>query len=339
MSYIKDVVVNISRETQALTQKGFGLPLILATNVDHEYKEYLDLQSVSDDFKEDTEAYKMANRIFAQTPRPEKIAIYGVAYDSTAGDPKILTAALNDLAEKNNDWYFLLCEEKEDTEITALSGWIDAQKKLYFADTDNLSLAATLESERTIICVHTKPEEYMACGWVGKCGPKDPGSLTWKFKNINGVTEADLGVTEITQLHKDGGNTYVRKLGMLQTSEGKVSSGEYIDVMRSQDFIEARMTEEVSRLLYTKDKIPYSNKGISMVVDAMTTVLKQATEQGIILTDENDRGVYSINVPTRGTIPINDVANRKLNGVEWCATLAGAIHEITINGVLTYEEV
>src|SRR5690606_14918516 len=93
-----------------------------------------------------------------------------------------LTSALNDLVQTHNDWYFLLCDQQSDAVITELSGWIDTQKKLYFASTDNLNLAASLKSENTVIMYHDDPTQYPAEGWVGRCAPELPGSITWKFK-------------------------------------------------------------------------------------------------------------------------------------------------------------
>jgi hypothetical protein len=330
---IKDVEVIVSRETAALTQAGFGLPFILATHGAVPYAEYTDLSSVAEDYAESTEGYKMAARLFGQSPRPAKIAMAGVEYDD---QPNTLVQALNELVETHNDWYFLLTDRQDDEAITALANWIDSQRKLYFVSTDNAQLAAQLESERTVILFHHQPRSYPAEGWVGVCAPELPGAITWKFKTINGVQAAEIKVSEMNQLHDQGGNSYVRKLGVLQTSEGKVTSGEYIDVIRSQDFIEARLTEQVSRLLFTQKKVPYDNSGIALIVAECEQVLKTATNQGIIARDEDGNGMWSVTAPRREEIPTNDIANRKLDGVMAEATLAGAIHQATIRVTLKY---
>jgi hypothetical protein len=327
----KDVDVIITRETAALTQVGFGMPFILATNADKAYKEYTDLPSVAVDYAESTEAYKFANRVFGQSPRPPILAIAG----KQSSVPAELVTFLNQLVETNNNWYFLLCDLQTDAAITALSTWTDAQKKLYFATTSTLGLAATLESERTVLMYH-ESDSTAAAGWVGKCAPENPGSITWKFKTINGLVAADIGVTELNQLHEDGGNSYIRKLGVLQTSEGKTTSGEYIDVMRSQDFIEARMIEQVSRTLFTKKKVPYDNTGIAMLVADVETVLKLATSQGIVALDDDGNGMWEVTAIRREDTPVNDIALRKYNGISWVVTLAGAVHEVTIRGTLKY---
>lgn len=330
---ITDVEVIVTRETQPLTQAGFGMPLILATYAAVPYAEYTSIADVAEDYPETTAAYKIAARVLGQSPRPSRIAMVGVEY---VDDPTTLTTALNDLVQMNNDWYFLLCDQQEDAVITVLSGWVDTQKKLYFASTDNLNLAAALESENTVIMYHDDPTQYPAEGWVGRCAPELPGSITWKFKTINGVSAANIKAGELAQLHDDGGNSYVRKLGVLQTSEGLVTSGEYIDVIRSQHFIEARLVEEVMRLFINSGKVPYDNSGIAMVVAACESVMKQATTQGIIALDDDGNGQWSVTAPRREEIPAGDIASRRLNGVIIEAVLAGAIHSATIRVTLRY---
>ena len=330
---ITDVEVIVTRETQPLTQAGFGMPLILATHAAVPYAEYTSIADVAEDYPETTAAYKIAARVLGQSPRPSRIAMVGVEY---IDDPTTLTTALNDLVQTHNDWYFLLCDQQEDAVITALSGWIDTQKKLYFASTDNLNLAASLESENTVIMYHDDPTQYPAEGWVGRCAPELPGSITWKFKTINGVSAANIKAGELAQLHEDGGNSYIRKLGVLQTSEGLTTSGEYIDVIRSQHFIEARLVEQVMNLFINSGKVPYDNSGIAMVVAACESVMKQATDQGIIARDDDGNGLWTVTAPRREDIPASDIAARKLDGVVIEATLAGGIHSATIRVTLRY---
>lgn len=330
-----DVIVTITRETKALSQAGFGLPLILATSKAHPYTLYADISEVSPDFAETTKEYKLATAIFAQNPKPEQVAIHGIVYVAATGEPTTLTAALNALVESHNDWYYLTCVEQGDDEITALAGWVNTQKKLYGASTSNKALVATLSSERTFIIYHDQPEKYPAEAWIGYCAPLEIGSYTWKFKTLNGIPAAIITTTDFNQLHDNHGNTYVEKFGVLQTSEGTVSTGEYIDIIQSQDWLEARITEAVERLLMTKPKVPYDNSGIAMVVAEITNVLKQGYRQDMIATDADGLPMYSVDAPNREDIPVNDRASRVLTGIEFTAVLAGAVHNVRIKGTLT----
>jgi len=78
MSQISDVVqVNITRETASVTQKGFGVPLVLGqhTRFSEKIKEYASLDEVALDFQTSDLEYKKAQALFSQQVKPEKIKI------------------------------------------------------------------------------------------------------------------------------------------------------------------------------------------------------------------------------------------------------------------------
>ncbi len=125
-------------------------------------------------------------------------------------------------------------------------------------------------------------------------------------------------------------------MGVLQTTEGKVTNGEYIDVVLGAYFLKFRIEEEAMYLAINTKKIPYSNTGIGMLIGIVDSVFKQGVRQGIILEDNDGNGVYEINALTREEVSKNDVANRVYNGLEATATLAGAIHSGTFDIVLVY---
>jgi hypothetical protein len=329
---MKDFIVNISKLTKPLSQQGFGLPLILATSKVHAYTLYSDIAAVAEDFAVDTDEYKLAARMFGQNPAPSQIAIYGVL----TAVPAELVTALNTLILSNNDWYFLVCPENADAVITALAAWADTQIKMYFATTQNEALPATLENENAVVMYHNTATAYVAEGLAAIAAVNKPGSLTFKFRTVNGVLEADLNDTELTQLHTDGGFSYVKKMGILQTSEGITTTGEYIDVVMGAHFLKVRMEEGAMMLAVKNKKIPYDNSGIAMLVGVADSVLKQGVTQGIIMKDGDGKGVYEITYVKREDVSDTDVANRAYNGVQWSAKLAGAIHTGTISGVLTY---
>ncbi|ABR46654.1 hypothetical protein Amet_4355 [Alkaliphilus metalliredigens QYMF] len=332
----KDFVVNISKLTAAIKQRGFGLILVLDTSKDHPYTLYNDIQGVADDYAVTDDAYKIASRIFGQNPAPQQVAIFGKEYDSEIGEPADLVTALNELVNVNNDWFALTCTENANAEVIALSGWIDTQEKMYFTTTQDLSLPAQIESEQTTVMFHHSPEAYVAEGLAAYMLVRMIGGVTAKFRSISGVLASEITATELAQLHDDNGFSYIRKMGVLQTTEGKTTSGEYIDVVLGAFFLQFKMEEESALLAVNTEKIAYDNVGIASLVSVAEKVLKLGVTQGIILRDDDDNGVFQINYVKREDTPTNDIANRVYNGVSWSADLAGAIHEGTISGVLKY---
>jgi len=260
--------------------------------------------------------------------------------DFSGGKDGSVVSGLNNLIEKHNDWYFLLSDSQDEQEMKDLAVFAAANKKLYFAQPDKdvddtISLADDMASVRAVIEYHDDENETLAAAKVGKCAPEDPGSITWKFKNLNGVSKADVGVTDVNKLHAGNCNTYIRKLGVDQTSEGLTTGGEYIDIIRGQDWVEARMSEAVHRLLFTSPKVPYDNRGIAMVVSEVQSVLQQATDREIVARDDDGNGMWEVTAPNREDIPTNYIANRILPDVEFEFIAAGAIHEVKIRGVIS----
>jgi hypothetical protein len=333
---MKDFVVNITKQTKAISQKGFGLPLILGTSKELPYKEYAEIEEISKDFGAESKEYKIAAKIFSHTPSPQMIAIYSIVYNEETGEPKDLVTALNTLIETNNNWYFLTCTNNSNDIVQELAKWTDTQMKVFFVTTQNLGLPALMENENTAVYYHDDEEDFIAEGLVAIGAVNDPGSITFKFKTVSGSKAANINITELNQLHKDNGNSYIRKMGVLQTTEGKMTNGEYIDIVMGVHWLQSKMEEELMYLAVNNKKIPYSNEGISMIVGVITSVLQRGADMGIILKDENDKAVYDIKVLKREEVPQNDVANRVYKGITWNAKLEGAIHLSNINGTVVY---
>lgn len=333
-----DIVVNISRRTGSVTQKGFGLPFILATNIDKEYKEYSSINTVAEDYKEDTVAYKMANALFSQEFKPQKIAIVGKAFDINSDTPDDLVAFLNEVINKDNDWYFLLCDISTPAVIKVLSSWINTQDKMYVTRTNLLPSIFKIEinSERTSIYYHKADDEYLDAATVGQCAPKKAGSLTWKNQLVKGVTPNSLSTTEFGEIRKTRWNTVVRSYGQVVTSDGYCTATLFIDQRRSQDFVKYRIQENLAALLIFNDKIPYDDRGISQVVSTVESALNLAFNNGIIATKADGKTpMFEVKAKTREEIAnINPQAinNRVLEDLTFSYVEAGAIEKTFITG-------
>jgi hypothetical protein len=88
-------------------------------------------------------------------------------------------------------------------------------------------------------------------------------------------------------------------------------------------------------------KIPFTNGGIALVENQMIASLKAATARGIVAPDEFDEDDnlvpgFTTSVPNSLTITASQKAARVLNDCRFSARLAGAIHVIRVDGVLTY---
>lgn len=328
---ISDVKVIIDlRKPSALI--GLGTPLILADKVgDSTYKEYLDVETIKTEFGESSNVYLLAQKIYDQGDnRPEKIAV--VTYDSVAGQ----TSA--DVLRSNfyKDWYFVLVDAGDITDLTAISDIVEGEDLKMavhmVTSTEQLSALKDKEYKRTIAFHHSKPLELPHAALVGGVGSLEVGSVTWKFKTLTGVTPEDLSPTELNTIHAEGGMAYVTKAGVNQTSEGKVVSGEYVDVIHGKDWIKLNLEQQIQYLLSTNPKIPYTNTGIAQIEDTARTVFETAGTMGIIADSDPGQYIYTINTLKRDEVLPSDRANRIYKGLSFSFELAGAIHEVEIKG-------
>ena len=92
------------------------------------------------------------------------------------------------------------------------------------------------------------------------------------------------------------------------------------------------LEEDVFGLLKRKSdagqKISYTDAGILMIAGVMEKRLAEAVTRGFL-------SEFSISPPFIEDIPDNDKANRTLADIPFTATLAGAIHKITIRGYVS----
>ena len=115
------------------------------------------------------------------------------------------------------------------------------------------------------------------------------------------------------------------------TLDGKVAAGEYIDVIRGIDWLEARITESVFSLLVNRPKVPFTDPGIASIEAQIKARLSDAIDIGLLAADP----APTTTVPRAIDIAANDKTLRTLTGVKFNGTLAGAIHQLTINGTVT----
>lgn len=345
------VVINLAKP---VTGTGFGYPLIFegkATSL-IEYTECYSIDEVikvvggisdADDEEtiatktataKETNIYKAALLIFMQDNAPEKIAVCASASAATTGLATIL----------HHGWRQLIVTsvgtEGEDTRKT-ISDYIETTEKMYFTSVENVTAlsgaSAISGNERTVIMCHdddntliTLPEAAL----VGVAASKVAGSFTYKNLMLKGLTPKVLSDSQINAIHSANAMAFVIKCGDGVTSEGKTTSGEYIDIIDAKDYIIQNIEYQTQKLLNQSDKIPYDNSGIARLETVCVNVLRDAANNGLIaLTDE---GVYdySVSYKARSETKGADRAERKYVEGSFRFALAGAIHTVEIKGTI-----
>ena len=167
--------------------------------------------------------------------------------------------------------------------------------------------------------------------WGGLQAPKKPGSTTWKFKNLSGQASDIMSSTAVTNTESKNWNTYREIGGVAITTQGVVVSGEFIDIMRGTDKIEAGITESVYQTLVSAEKVPFTDAGVNQLVNKVTAELNEAVTDGILKADP---------APIVKTVPVSEVSTadkgtRTYNDITFSAEYAGAIHKTKIVGKIS----
>lgn len=245
----------------------------------------------------------------------------------------------------NDDWYLGLLDSYGEAEILAMAGAIEAIDKIYIATTSDADVLTSaiddvgstlrdLSRVRTSLIWHENPHTGPDAAWAGACLPTDPGSITWAFKTLSGISPSVLSTSEIANIDSKAVNRYVTKAGTNATYFGYVSDAvtyKYIDIVRGLDFVKARLQEKIFGQLKAAPKIPYTNAGIAIIETAVREVMSLAVSQGVFSSDTPP----VVSVPDVSEVQTNDKANRILTDVKFNAVLAGAIHKVEIRGTVT----
>lgn len=302
------------------------------------YHEFSELKELIDYYTADDAEYKMAAAMFAQSPRPTVVAVY-------SRDPgAAIAATLAAVQAVNDTWYAFMINNRTKAEIHAAGTWANSNKKLFFGCTSDLTALDDRNNDREIIVIHDRPSDYPECAWVGQNLPKAPGSITWKWKSLNGQIAAAFNTTDLNTIRTKNSQTLTEYGSIVIMNEGKTTSGEFIDVIHGQDWVEAQLEARLFLLQTQNEKINLDNDGIAQVESVVRSVMIDAGRAGIIARattdDEKKRSkdgvyLYTVDVPLRDEISVNDRNARHLPGVNFSYELAGAMHKITVNGKIT----
>lgn len=346
---LNDIVeVNITRQTTSVAVAAFNVPLILSqfatnktTTAFTRARVYGSVaEMASDGWTSSDAVYKIANAIFSQNPSVNKIVV-----GRKDSNDATIDAALNAIANENNDWYGIVVDQALVSSFADVASWVETAKKFaifWITDvnaydpsksTDLASVLKLANRNRSAVVWHATPAggaDYPDAAWMGEGFPYEPGTSTWAYKTLNGVTPDTLLASQETALKNKNCNYYMTVGGVSITQEGKVASGEYIDIIIGTDWIEARLREAVYSALVNNRKIPYDDTGIAMIEGLVKGVLNEAASKGILQADS-----IAVTVPKYADIPQSDKLARKLPDVKFSALYQGAIHSVTINGTIS----
>lgn len=179
---------------------------------------------------------------------------------------------------------------------------------------------------------------YPECAFVGYNLPFLAGQATWAFLKLNGVPTSTitsgarkLSPTEISYLQAKNMNYMETIAGNTLSREGKVSSGEWIDIIRGIDAMDESITKALLTLLISQQgsKVPFTNAGMNQIKNVISNQLQVYVNRGFIVNN------FVVNVPDADYAG-HDKPNRTVKDVSFEAQLQGAVHAIKVRGTVTY---
>lgn len=373
------VDVTLTKLDRFATRRGFGIPLIVTseTNVNVtaviRTKVYGSMDEVAVDWATGTEAYKAAQAMFSQNPRPRQVKIGYVAPGAYLATPSpTITTEMDALYDYDQDWYWLTFtapfRDKPANVTDALMAWVDTKPvMMILASNDILTEnSASLVSvagrnkkirARSSVFYHPTAALYPDAALIAYASRRDfdqPNSAyTTKFKRLIGITAMNKGSAAVQgatgfvpQIGLDSAqghyaNVYVNIGGLDMVVEGTMLDGGFIDELHAADWIIARTEEELLSTLANNDRIPMTNKGIQTLVAAVEGVLNRAYVAGLVAdTDDPDTGellpAYEINVERVEAIPASQRRQRIAPVIDARFRYAGAVHYTSARFTMTF---
>lgn len=251
--------------------------------------------------------------------------------------------ALTALQAEYDGWYFVNIDTSGPTNITKVAAFVAASSspKLFFAQTNSKAewdgtgtLATSLASNhRTVLARFRSSAQYGQVSWATFGAANPAGTITFKFASLPGVDTDNISSTGKTNLTNHHVNYYISIKGRPCMTEGVTTFGEYIDIVHGID----ALIDDIQTSAF--DYMSSSRKNLtdiglsglrSVILAAMQRFESKGEQPGLIA-----EGTSVVTVPKASAISVGDRAARRVTGVRFSGTFAGAVHFVSLSGSLT----
>lgn len=336
MLTVDDIIkVHITRETSSKTVRDLQTIAVLSKHeaFPETYRIYTDsADMLTDGFTTTDFAYIAVADILSQNPQVSEVVVGKVV--EGADNTVDYVANILELQGATSNWFFLITDASTDADKIKIAQYVETQTMAYvFSDTnpDTRTTATTDifsvlgEAKYTqSFGLHYKDTTKVApeAGWAGRHASAVIGSNLWIYKTIVGLTAQSFTSTEVDNLKRKNAQYYT-KVGADSVIAGSatVVGGEKIHVILGAIWLQVRIGERFWNLLYTKERILYTNAGIDMFKAELVTVLNEAVANNILTADDG----FQITTPDANKLTSQKRASGVLSQVKFRARLAGAI--------------
>lgn len=265
-------------------------------------------------------------------------------------DPGI-AADLAAIRNENKEWYELHTAYNSTAMVLAAAAWVESatddlmyQPSISATETVNAVVGSagthdigdqcrTLERSRVAIWYHPNPGMFLSEAVAGRMLPMKPGESQHFAKQLRGVTPVTLTDTQRTNLEAKNCNSYEVVQGTAVTFLGKTSAGEWISVVRNNDYANASLQTDLWNMQLANEQVPFTQTGLALIKGVMLAWMKRMVRENIYVDDEDSQP--KLDLPLVKDISAEDKKNRKYRIAKWEAGLVGAIVYIETSGTVT----
>ena len=249
-------------------------------------------------------------------------------------------------------WFGVAIDSNCKAEIEALATQVEADKKIFLAECSDSDIADNAVSSDVASDLKTSAYAntfgifaqrqlygYRACAWLAfglAAGAQIPGGNNWAFVTLGGIAvDTLLADGNAINVQNKNWSTYTPIGGINQTYQAKCADGEFIDTIVGSYWLQARIKERVLGALHNASqsgsKIPYTDAGVSVITGLVMAQLKEGIKNQFLAS----LPAPTVTAPRVADIDPSERAARSLPDVNFTATLAGSINQITIDGTLS----
>lgn len=291
------------------------------------YREYLNTDAVAIDYEPDTDVLNKATTYFSQKAHSDRVAVLSYPEGKLADALK---------AFWYNNWVFGAFAEVGLDDAKSVSNIFEAnQDHMLFLQSNSITNLSFFKGQTYTSLWQNTGNEALDVAIIGAIANAPVGLKNWKGKSVVGITPRDITSNERSALERANVNAYINVGGISETCSGVMASGEYIDSIHGDIWIKNNIEGALQALLTSRDKIPYNQSGINLLVSTVNTVLEKAYVQGIIQEDDKtQKGIYTVEASSRDEQSQEDLSKRHYGGLKFSYKRAGAIEDITVNGTI-----
>ena len=247
-------------------------------------------------------------------------------------------------------------KEESVSGVNGAAAWCQANNKIFLNTTNDKKVMGVAAEQQTTEAFKIKqksfgktlstygrdPAEYPSASLFGRIATVNyEGTntcITLKFKKLPGITALNLTKAQKKALDKVNVGGFMSYGGNLMYAESRMADNGWMDTVHGLMWLEDRVKKGVFNLMYgTTTKVPYTDVGIDMVVQKVTTALEQGVANGLIAAGKTPEGEflptgYKIIAKSSTEVAAEDKSNRIYRGITFVAVGAGALHGVVITG-------